>query len=200
MASQTEICNLALTKLGESNRITTIDDDTKPARELKAVYDMTRDALLRGHRWHFAMTRTALASLVAAPAWGYDTQFQLPPDFLRLDFVGDFYVGTDLSEFRGTESMFYALEGGKLLCDLDDPLNIRYVARIEDTSLYDPLFNEAFACKLGLQAVEALTQSNSKQESIAAQYDVAIREAKRTNAIERPPTPLADDTWMTARA
>ena len=200
MASQPEICNLALTKIGEDKRITTIDDDTKPARVLKAVYDMTRDALLRGHRWHFAMTRATMASLVDAPIWGYDTQFQLPSDFLRLDFVGDFYVGADLSEFRGSEPAIYAIEEGKLLCDLDDPLNIRYVARLENTGLYDPLFNEMFACKLGMQVCETLTQSNSKMESIAAQYDMALREAKRTNAIERPPTALADDTWITARA
>ena len=44
--SDVAIANLALTKIGDL-RITSLSDNTKPAREVNAVYSMLRDKLQR---------------------------------------------------------------------------------------------------------------------------------------------------------
>jgi hypothetical protein len=202
MASIIGICNRALTKLG-SNRITSLNDNTKPARVMSANYDSVRRSELRAHRWSFALTRAALPALAAAPAWGFARQFQLPADNLRLDQIeqaytwyGDYYRWSSASNF---DTALYSIEGGKLLTNLPAPLNIRYAQDITDPNLFDATFDEAFACKLAMEACEDLTQSSTKFQQIATEYGDAIKTAIRANAIERPPEPLAESDWILAR-
>ena len=68
VTSFVDICNRAITFLG-SERITSLDDDTKEGRACKAIHEQTRDNVLRAHPWSFAMKRAALAATTTAPAW-----------------------------------------------------------------------------------------------------------------------------------
>lgn len=198
MASQTAICNRALTKLGAA-RILTITDDVKAARELNSMWDIVRDAELRRNLWNFAMARTSLAALADAPAWGFTYQFQLPSDFVRIVQVGEFYYISNLTDYRTMPEAPFQVEGLRLLTDYTAPLKIRYVQRIEDTAQWDALFVEAFASRLAYECCEAITQSSTKKEEVWMDYKQAIREAKLVDAIENPPEPLPDDAWLLAR-
>lgn len=198
MASQIQIVNSALIKLGASPTLT-IDDSNKRARAMKAMWELSRDGLLRSYRWSFAMKRVTLASLADEPDFGFDKQFQLPADFLRLDYVSEFFVGLSMSDIRNSDESDYSIEGTKLLCDLADPLPIRYVSRVSDTSLLDACFVDALACRLAYDTCEEITQSSTKKVSILQDFDIAIRNAVRVNAIEKPPQPVADDSWMVGR-
>ena len=88
MASETSICNSALTRIGAA-RITSLTDDSKQARACTASYALMRDEVLRSHPWNSAISRASVASLADAPAFGYDNQFQLPADCLRMLEVYD---------------------------------------------------------------------------------------------------------------
>lgn len=199
MASSVDIANRALTKLGAS-RITSFDDGSKSAKTANAVYEIVRDAELRRHFWNFAMTRDSLAALADEPEWGFDLQYQLPSDCVRLVQVGEyFHVVANLSDASDTVEVPYQVEGRKILTDLEAPLSIRYIRREEDTSLYDSLFVEAFACQLAIEMCEALTQSATKKEALKDEYKEVINEAKRTDAIENPPENLPDDSWLLSR-
>lgn len=200
MASDIEIANRALVKLG-SDTITDFLDSTKAARTINSMYAIVRDAELRAGRWNFAMKRTSLPALADAPAWGYDRQFQLPADFLAVDMINDTYMGhVQLgTDYRNGENLPYAVEGRVILCNFDAPLKFRYTARITDPAVFDPLFVEAFACKLAEEAAEALTQSRGKRELAMIQYKTAIRKARAKDAMEGPPEPLPDDSWILSR-
>ena len=100
MASTVDIVNIALTLLGES-RITSIDDDVKAAREAKALFDHARDALIGGYNWSFAKARAQLSADATAPVFEYANAFTLPVDCLRIHMAGEFYVGLDLTDYRG---------------------------------------------------------------------------------------------------
>ena len=50
MASNVEIANSALTKIG-STRITALTDNVKAAREINAIFELRRDYLLRTHNF-----------------------------------------------------------------------------------------------------------------------------------------------------
>lgn len=191
--SDVSISNLALQKLGAA-RIVSLAEDSPQARECNACYEAMRDLELRKHRWSFAITRVALAADVTAPAFGPAKYFTLPADFLRL-------LEPDSSENYNTLDWRIETNSGskKIATDSSSPLNIRYVARIEDPAQFDAAFVEALACRMAIQMCEKLTQSNTKMQAVAEQYKDAIREARRVNAIEvvsaEPPT----DTWDTAR-
>jgi hypothetical protein len=203
MASQTSICNRALTKLG-ATRILSITDNVKAARELNSMWDSLRDAELRRNLWNFAITRDSLAALVDAPAWGFAYQYQLPTGCLRLVQVGEHYYVHNLSDYRTMPEAPFQVERGStgtsvIMTDFSAPLKIRYVQRVEDTAQWDALFVEAFASRLAYEACEAITQSSTKKGEVWEDYKQALREAKLVDAIENPPEALPDDSWLLSR-
>lgn len=198
MLSQVAICNRALQKIGAA-AIIDITDTAKSAQECNRAFEPIRDALLRSHRWAFAMTRTSLAALSTVPAFGFNLQYQLPADLLRLDYFGDLFVGLDPSNYRNQSNAEFQIEGRLLLTDAHAPLHIRYVKRITDSTQFDPLFDEALAAKIAEQICEAVTQSDTKKQWCAQDFKATVAGAVRVNAIEKAPEPIPDDTWMTSR-
>lgn len=199
MASVTEIANRALSKLG-ATRILQFTDATKEAREISANYNLIRDAELRRYRWKFAIRRVSLPALVDAPLFNYAYQYPIPSDYLGLVQVNDFYIRSGTKD-KGPWSIEQSSDGTQrvILTDLSAPLNVRYQARIENPALYDPLFIEMFACKLAFELCEAITQSNTKKEAASKEYDFALKEAVRCDAIEAPPDELPWGSWLDSR-
>lgn len=198
MASQVEIANRALTKIGEL-RILSLSDDVEAARVISSLWDVVRDAELRARNWNFSVSRTSLAALAAAPSWGFDYQYQLPTDCLRVLQVDEYFPGPSMSDYRNRSEAVWSIEGRKILTDLAAPLKIRYIARVEDTGSWDAAFNEVFACRLAVEICERITQSNTKRDLAWNEYNEAINFAVRADAIENPPEPLPDDSWMLSR-
>jgi hypothetical protein len=198
MASQVEIVNRALVKIGEA-RITSMDDNVHAARTASAIWDTLRDSELRARNWNFAIVRDSLAALVDTPAFGFDYQYQLPSDCLRVVQVGEYFPYVNLGDYRGSSTAMWQIEGGKILTDLGAPLKVRYVSRVETTGEWDPTFVECFACKLAVELAEALTQSNTKRELAWNEYKEALRMANRSDAIENPPEDVQDTPWIIAR-
>lgn len=196
-SSETLIANRALTKLGEA-RILTLADDSNPGRVLNSMYAAVRDAELRRYRWKFAIKRDSLVALAAAPAWGYLYQYPLPSDYLALIQVNDIYI-RPASKAAAPWSVESNDDGLVLLTDLQAPLKIRYVKRIENAGAFDPLFVEVLACALALEACEALTQSDTKLKARRDGYTYALSEAVRADAIENPPDELPWGTWLESR-
>ena len=197
-ASDVAIANLALTKIGDL-RITALSDNTKQAREVNAVYGMLRDKLQRTYNWRFCVKRAALAADVATPVFDYSHQYTVPSDCLRILQINAYYPAPDLSDLISSSGQEYVLEGGKILTRSSGVLNLRYLARIETTSLFDPSFDEAFASLLAYNVCEALTQSDAKKNAALRDYRMALMDAIRANAIENPPESIADTTWITVR-
>lgn len=198
MASQTEICNRALTKLGAA-RITSVNDSSKGARAMSALWDTVRKSELRRKIWQFATTRTTLPAVTPAPAWGFNNAFQLPSDFLRLVQVNDTFAVPGLTDYRDQDDSAYVIENNQLLTVFNAPLKIRYIRDVTETGGFDPLFVEVFACKLAYEACEEIMQSASKKQAVGQDYKDAIKEAVSVGAIERPPQGFPDDSWMLIR-
>jgi len=206
MASQVELANRALDKLGELP-IISLDDNVKAAGVLKRMFAMVRDDELRARKWSFSIKRAQLAADVEVPVYGYGSQFTLPDDCLRILSIFNFDIGPNLSDYNAGMSQIYVIEGRKILYGRpipggpppSVPMPLRYIARSEDTTQWDVCFNEAFACRLAMEACEAITQSDSKWQKCAAQYQAALGKASRANAIELPSDTISDDSWVMSR-
>lgn len=194
MTSVVGICNRALQKLGAS-AISALDENSKNARECSSAYESLRDAELRSHPWGFAIKRVQLPASSTAPAFGRARMFTLPADNLRLlaqypelnDNHNDWQVESDN-------------EGSPAILTNDAaPLNVRYVARMEDPTVFDAMFVEALASRIAYELCEAITQSNTKKQAAAQDYTRAISEARRINAIERVAQKPPEDEWVTVR-
>ena len=194
MASDVEICNRALQLLG-ATRIVALTDDSVSARACNNAYDAVRRAELRAHPWGFAIKRAQLPADGTAPAFGPARAFPLPSDFLRL-------MPQDAEDNLNDKDWAIEKHNGSkcILTDDSAPLNIRYIYDCDDPNEMDALFREAFAYSLALAMCEELTQSNTKKAELREDRKAVIREARRTNGIERVPMEAAEDTWLTARA
>lgn len=190
--SQTEIVNLALTRLGQ-DRVISINDDVEAARVMRSLWDFTRDAVLAGYPWKFAIKRTSLPALAAAPEYGWARQFTVPEECMRLVQVGDDYVF-----YTGLLETFQ-LEGGVIMTNEAAPMRLRYVERVTNVGLWPVLFGRVVALQLAIDACEKLTTSSAKQGALNEAYALAVAQARKQSAIERPPQRVDHSDWLNAR-
>lgn len=197
-ASNVAIANLALTKLGDL-RILNLTDNTKPAREVNAVFDMARDYLQRRFSWRYCIKRANLAADTSTPLWDWSYQYPIPSDCLRILQVGQWYPSPDLSDLISTGGQEYVLEGKYILSNQAGPLKLRYLSRVTDPVQFDTAFDMAFSAYLAYLVAEPLTASAEQKQMAYNDYRNAIKDAVIANAIENPPESLADQTWILAR-
>lgn len=203
MASDVEIANRALQKLG-AERIVALTEDSVNGRAVNSSYATLRQAELRRHRWGFAIERAELAASATAPLFGKQNKFPLPSDFLRLinpDPPQQFSYNNTVSggQTYNTNFLDRVIEGRFIVTDDTAPLRIRYIKDVTDPNQMDILFREAFAMRIAYELAEELTQSNSKKEEAFFAYREAISEAKRANAIENDSQRPPEDPWVTVR-
>lgn len=189
MSSEVSIANRALQKLG-ARRITSLTEDSVNARAVNACYSELRDAELRAHVWNFAKTRAQLAASATSPLFDKTNAFPLPSDCLRL---------LDNDPEKVVNWKDWLIEDNNILTDDDAPLNIRYIKQVTDPAQMDVLFREALASRIAYELAEELTQSNSKKQAAFADYQKAMNEARRTNAIENISQKPPEDEWITIR-
>lgn len=184
MADQISICNSALVKVG-ADRISSIDEDNKRAKILKATWDETRDAALRAHPWHFAKKRVTLVPIATAPAWGYDYQFNVPNDCLKL-----LTTEPDDLDFITENSLILANESS---------LNLLYLYRHVDWSKWDSMFAEAMAWRFASDIAYALTQSIALVQQCEKKFQNMLAEARSANGSEGVIKGLEADDWTRSR-
>ena len=189
MASEVQICNRALQRLG-AKPIVSLTEASKNARQCNLAYNPVREALLSDHAWAFATGRAQLAADATPPEFGRANAFELPADYLR---IADDYPEDNFN------SIDYVVEGRKILTDFDAPLEIRYIKNITDPNLMDALFREALAMSIANELVEVITQSNTKKVGIEKDLTKVLAKARRRNAIQTVSAEPPIDTWETAR-
>jgi len=185
MASETSVCNSALTKLGAA-RINSRSDGSKNARACDSAFDRVRDMALRKHPWNFAITRAQLAADVTAPLFDYAASYTIPSDCLRILPPNDYRLD-------------WHREGDAILTNQGAPLNLRYVKRVTDVNAMDALFQEVLAYELAEDLCELITQSNTQLQLLHEGKKELLAEAKRTNAIEQVSQELPEDDWIAVR-
>lgn len=183
-SSVIEICNNALIKVG-ADAITALTEDVKAARVCNRIYEIMRDDLLRSHPWNFAIARSSLAKLSAAPAFGYSSQYQLPSDCLRVLGVQDIY-----KEYR--------IEGRKVLTD-SNAIKLVYIKKEEDPTQYDSSFSNLLALKLAAEIAYTMTNDAGLAQLLSREYKEELKKAKRLDAQEDSLKELTTTTWTDGR-
>lgn len=199
MVGKVDIGNLALQMLGAAP-IVSFSDSSNNARQINLCYQATVYKELRIHRWKFAILRANLPALATPPVNGiYGLAYQLPPDNLRVLNVGDQDPGQDISDYRFRTVAEYSIENGLILTNYAAPLAIRYVTNSIGEGDWDPSFVDAVAARIAWRICESITQSVEKRKLAMTEYQTAIKEAIRANALESAPEFRDDDSWMSAR-
>lgn len=181
VTSSTDIGNLALDLLTAG----TVQDIENPTNATESLlnrwYDVTRRKLLREHPWNFASKRAILAASSEDPAFGYEAQFLLPTDFIRLNSIVD-------ADDRPIGNEAYEIENGYILYNAEaGQLRIKYVWDITDVSKFDPLFVDLFAIDLAMAVAFKITSSNTDVGRLTELRKQRAAMSKAIDGQERPP-------------
>ena len=146
--SDTNIANLALRllKIDPVGSISPPDSNSKAAAAAAAWFDQAKRETLEAHPWNFALKRIEIASDATAPIFEYTTRYELPADFVRMGRIGEDWNNAEL-DFE-LESGDGADDALYILCDVETPLQLVYVADVTDVSKYSPKFITSMAYKL----------------------------------------------------
>lgn len=146
MTPEVEICNLALSHIGEPAYVASIEppEGSEHAELCARFYPKARDSLLEMHTWGFATATQALATL-AAPRPGWRHTYSQPADVIRVLEV----LPPDASD----QPQDYAVEaslGGAypVICTNQANAVVRYIAHSPYSHTYPPLFTLALSWHL----------------------------------------------------
>ena len=146
MASEVSICNQALALLG-ANTIISLGDGTTEANLCDALYDDVRDSVLEEANWSFATKWLNLPPLASPPVGEYANAFPLPPDVIRIIFVGE--------DFNHPQQ--WQREGNNIRMDTKT-CKCQAVYREVNPNNYSPLFIQALAARMAMEMAVALTK------------------------------------------
>lgn len=201
MSSKTEIMNRACIKVG-SNTIAAPTEDSEQARKLNAVWPSVVRAELRRQAWSFAKARASLPPLLVNPASiQFGAAYTLPNDCLRIVWLDGAWVFSTIREAGFTGDFpSYGIEGQTLLANGSGAAEIVYIKDVsEQTAIWDAAFVDAIACRLAAEITQSIAKNLTLKQSLKQDYVEALKEARRSNAIELPPQLLPDESWVLAR-
>ena len=124
---------------------------------------------------------------ILAPLFGWDYQHTLPARWKRI-------VAVNGHESNEQDSIPYAVEDGKLLCDADI-VELRYVDRIGDTTKWTPHFISAFAYLLASYIAQDLTGPAGKALEMRQFYERLIAPQARTQDARQGKGRVIDPTY-----
>lgn len=165
MASETEICVLALRRLGQEANLTSLDENSAYVETAKASLPIVKDALLERHAWNFATTKVRPAKLAEKPI-GWDAMYAIPSDCLRVLSVfseeaysmrtvlekasqGYFQDRSVMSMWHTEDQWIVEMWGPHrvLETNIEKPV-LKYVRRVKETGLFSPTFTDALVWHL----------------------------------------------------
>lgn len=126
--------------------------------------------------------------------------YRLPAAFLR-QAVEDPKKGINpfLGAPAGRQQNDWEFQGNFILTQQSTPIVLRFVADIQTVSQMDDMFCEGLACRVGLEACEAITNSTSKQQNCINMYKQFMSEARIVNAVEIGSIQPPEDDYVTCR-
>lgn len=196
--TSTGLANRALFHHGEGKQVTDLDDTSDvsvEARTLRAIFWDVWYEVLRDYPWNFATRRWTITSkLATAPLFGFDNNFLMPADCVRVRDLPD--------AAKDEEWSIETLADGTtvIATDLDPSLKVLGTAAVTSIAKADPLFRNAFSLRLAMQSAMAITNSRNVRNDMAGLYAMALQEAERADSQESGPERREESIWVDVRA
>jgi hypothetical protein len=180
MTSVVVICSIALSNIGKGN-ISDINEASEEARQCKMHYEATRDILLQAYPFRFARTAISLAEIgnLWPERWRY--AYQRPSDCLK-----PIRMVPEIDDPDDGNALSFAVQANTIFCN-QSPAKLEYTRRVEDPSLFPPLFQDALAFSLAAKIAMPLTRDQSLRKDAYELANAAMGAAQMADANEEPP-------------
>jgi len=201
MASATEICNLAISHIGSTKRISNIDtEQSTEAALFRVFYSTTLDLVLRDYRWPFASKIEALALISEDPNTEWRYSYSYPTDCVEIRRILS-GVRNDSRDTRSPYKLAHSSAGRIIFSDVDEA-ECEYTLRVTDPQLFPPDFILALSFRLAAYIAPALTAGDPFKlgERAMRMYQMEISKATATSFNEEQPEQLPDSEFIRARS
>lgn len=165
-SSEVDICNLALTNIGDKATVTSINpsDGSHQADLCARYYPLARDLLLERHRWDFTIRHVSPVALTASGRTDWAYAFKLPSNFTGVISVLP-KDSTDDQITQGTASpQPFAIESNasldRVLYTNEPEVILRYQAKITDSTKFSQMFVHAVSWQLASMLAGALIKGD----------------------------------------
>jgi len=177
MFTGVQIINLGLSKIA-SSRVSRVDPPVSSLERFVAEgYPHWKRTELTKRRWVFAIEDNyALTQVATLENVEQMYKYQLPVECLR--------------PIRGKRTEWK--QRGRYLYSAYSELRVSMIMNVDETE-FDPLFVEVLACRVALESVEYVTQSNTKKADAEALYRNAVSDAGQANAFVIGPEDVTED-------
>lgn len=155
MASDIQICNMAIGALGSGKLIANFTEKSDEARACNLHYDTARDKVLAEFPWPFASKYGALGLVATTPNDDWLYSYGYPSDCITAIKV----VGAGRNPARNQEIPFEVGNSGTsriILTNQADAV-LKYTARITNTGLFPPDFVKVLSLYLAAQIGPSIT-------------------------------------------
>lgn len=193
--TKTQICNLALSEIGEERFfLTDVDTDvSKQATICLLHYEHALQELISMHKWNCCRERAKLVDTGDTPLFGWSYEFDLPSDCIRPVRA----TNTDENSAYLKINIDWVVEGRIVLANHED-VWLEYVKEPTPADM-NPLFATAFYTLLASKICKPLNGDDALGSEIYAKFlKVILPEAKRVNAFEGHEFPKISSDWLDA--
>ena len=225
MASEVEICNLALAHLGDEATVASINppEGSAQAEHCQRFYPIARDSMLQMHPWNFASRRVLLAQ-VTQPYTMWKYAYAVPGDMMTAvsvlppDAANDYAVmpyPADRYGFGWTVPPVaagvyvpqeYVIEtdtnGNKVLYTNQKDALLRYQALVTDTTKFSPLFTMTLTHYLASMLAGPVLKGDAGASEAKRQLQVMMvymQQARASDANQRDVKPEHITSWISGR-
>ena len=181
MTDTTTICNLALSKLGETSVVNLIDPTNRNEELCKLWLPICRKAALETAEWSFATKR--VRSLAIPPKtdvdahWGFANRHLIPDGCLRLLEVRETPEGTMAN------ALDWQTEDDWIVTDADE-VYIRYLSDITDGTRYPAAFVKLLAGMLAYELCLPITENKELYGQLRDEFRLLRSEAVNTDSLQ----------------
>lgn len=188
MATAIDICNLALSLLGEQPSVTSIDppDGSPQAGNCQRWFPHCLRKVIEDFDWSFLTRRCRLAPLSSydRELYGWPFGFNIPSDCVRVIKVeGVKHHGRRITLPFEVEQ-YSANKTRMLLTTIENPI-LSYVYYDDNVSIWPSYFSQCVVLCLAAYLVGPLRRTDTTSEtarSLFSQYETALAHAKRLDA------------------
>ncbi len=200
MASETEICNLALSHLNIGKEVANFETEkSEEASSCRRFYDTARDETLRDFPWPFATKFLTLALVATDPTteWSYSYRYPTDCSFFRRILSG---LRNDNRQTRVPYKISQDDVGLLVLTDTRDAV-AEFTVKETDPSLYAADFIMAFSLRLAAMIAPRLTGGDPFKvgERALRLYQFEIQKARATAENEEQKEEPPESEFIRAR-
>jgi len=201
MASEVEIANLALSRLGDSATVASLSppEGSAQAEKCARFYPLARDVMQEDFVWSFCVRRKSLALVAnwSSGKWAY--AYAAPSDMVRPISISHPEASSDQVDVLGTRpgAMFQveSTSTGQAIILTNQPeAELRYTVKVTDTTRYSAQFVDALAWRLASMLAGPILKGDAGikmtqsclQIAISLASDAAVKNANSSQE-ERGP-------------